>query len=103
MAIPLDNRDGLREQLRRGFGPVLSKPEQWVQVLHRFACVEKLTLFTDSRAIPFAVPKTGERVPTADPRLAKGRNMVWERLPDAVHAAFEWGISHIRMLCVLKT
>lgn len=72
MAIPLDNRAGLREQVRRAVHPVPTGPEQEGQVLHRFAAVEKTTPVMDRETIPFAVPRRPGRFPTALPRVANG-------------------------------
>ena len=72
MAIPLDNRAGLREQVRRAVRPVPIGPEQVVQVLHRFAAVDKTGPVPDRETIPSSVPKLTRRLPTALPSFANG-------------------------------
>jgi hypothetical protein len=58
MAIPLDNRDRLREQLPGAPLAVPLPSGKWGSILHRFACVEKMTTFMERRTIPLAIPRT---------------------------------------------
>jgi hypothetical protein len=66
MAIPLDNRDGSRGQLRVRAERLPAPPEDRAELLHRFAYVEKKTLFTQGPAIRFAIPSSDTSLSTGD-------------------------------------
>jgi hypothetical protein len=61
MALSLDNRDALREQLRPDIVALPRSYQEGGQVLHRFARVEKKGLRRDSLTIPLLVPKRTTR------------------------------------------
>src|SRR4029453_14540282 len=81
MASPLDNCDGARGQLG-GWDPFLpSAPEDRAELLHRFACVEKKTLFTQGPAIRFAIPSSGASLSTG----GWGIPSIWQTRRQALH------------------
>ena len=49
-----------------------SSPKDRTNLLHRFACVEKMTHFTDTPAIPFLVPNRAGLLSPAYPPLTNG-------------------------------
>src|SRR5262245_60637138 len=98
---PLDNRDGLREQPRRGVRAISSPPRKREQVLHRFAYVEKVTLFSGAPAIPSPFPSSARPLSTNCPGICQAGAQAKRRIIFG-ETARNGGDSHNRLVAFIS-